>query len=68
MHRFLSSSFAGGLLIVLVTGLLTLGGCTQESVTGPDPVEQQDEQVQVEGDTRSANDTSTDDPDHGHNH
>lgn len=68
MNRFRNLSLANGLLIALVAGLLTLGGCTQESVTGPEPVDDSEEQVQVEGDTRSSNDTSTDDPDGGHNH
>lgn len=66
MRRFHSSSLSTVLLITLTAGVLALSGCAQDSVTGPEP--QQEDQVKVQGDFQKGNDTSTDDPRGGHNH
>jgi hypothetical protein len=49
----------------LTAGVFALGGCAQDSVTGPAP---QQEEVEVQGDMDKSNDTSTDDPQGGHNY
>ena len=65
MRRFHSSSLFTTILIALTAGVFALGGCAQDSVTGPAP---QQEEVEVQGDMDKSNDTSTDDPRGGHNH
>ncbi|MFB6247349.1 MAG: hypothetical protein ABEL97_02130 [Salinibacter sp.] len=67
MRRFRSTSLFTTLLIALTAGMLALGGCSQESMTGPTPPETEDE-VKVDGTSKTSNDTSTDDPQGGHNH
>jgi hypothetical protein len=67
MRRLRSTSLFSVLLIALTAGMLALGGCSQESMTGPTPPETEDE-VKVDGTSKTSDDTSTDDPQGGHNH
>ena len=66
MRRFRSSSLLSAILITLTAGVLAVG-CSQETMTGPTPPEQEEE-VEVDGSFDKGNDTSTDDPQGGHNH
>lgn len=67
MRRFRSSSLFTTILIALTAGMLALGGCSQESMTGPTPPETEDE-VKVDGTSKTSDDTGTHDPKGGHNH
>lgn len=67
MRRFRSTSLFTTILIALTAGMLALGGCSQESMTGPTPPQTEDE-VKVDGNSKTGDDTSTDDPKGGHNH
>lgn len=67
MRRFRSTSLFTATLIALTAGMLALGGCSQESMTGPTPPETEDE-VKVDGTSKTSGDETTDDPQGGHNH
>jgi hypothetical protein len=67
MRRFRSSSLFTAILVTLTAGVLAVG-CSQETMTGPTPPQQQEEEVEVDGNFDKDNDTSTDDPQGGHNH
>lgn len=62
MKRIRSTSVFSSLVAFVLAVLVAMGGCTTDSLTGPD-VQKEDVTLQAEND----NDNGGDDPDTGHN-
>ncbi len=58
MKRFRSSTLGSALVFSLIAGLIVLGGCTADTLTGPTP---EDEEVTVQQAPQDQTDQSTDD-------
>lgn len=72
MNRFRFSSFASALSVVLFAAMIVLGGCAQDTVTGPMPETVETEKTTVkaahnEDPAHTDDGGSTDDPDGSHN-
>lgn len=72
MNRFRFSSFATALSVVLFAAMIVLGGCGQDTITGPTPEKVETEETTVKAahnqdPAHSDDGGSTDDPGANHN-